>query len=133
MEITIDNLIFFSNFDSGNLAKVEKCRSNPNNSNVNEFDVWTSPDCANTIYENDYSSWFYFGIRGSVSDSILKINIINMNKQVKLYSQGMAPFVKVIPELPTWKRISDPVSYKVRTSREMMIISLIAIICNLNV
>lgn len=114
METTIDNLIFFSNFDSGNLAKVEKCRNDTSNDGgVNEFNVWTSPDCANTIYENDYSSWFYFGIRGSISNNLLKINVINMNKQAKLYNQGMTPLVRVVPELPIWKRISDPVSYKV--------------------
>ncbi|EDV28996.1 uncharacterized protein TRIADDRAFT_19682 [Trichoplax adhaerens] len=117
MEIDIDGLTFFSNFDSGNLANVEKCRGNSNSDNVCEFNVWTSPDCANTPYEKDYSSWFYFGIRGNVPNKKLQINVVNMNKQVRLYSQGMAPLVKSIPEQSFWKRISNPVNYKVENGR----------------
>ncbi|XP_004451530.1 cytosolic carboxypeptidase-like protein 5 isoform X3 [Dasypus novemcinctus] len=32
---------------------------------------------------------------------------MNMNKQSKLYSQGMAPFVRTVPTRPRWERIRD--------------------------
>lgn len=52
-------------------------------------------------------SWFYFGIRGWQSNRLIKINIMNMNKQGKLYSQGLAPIVRILPGKPKWERIRD--------------------------
>uniref|UniRef100_A0A8D2JB73 tubulin-glutamate carboxypeptidase n=1 Tax=Varanus komodoensis TaxID=61221 RepID=A0A8D2JB73_VARKO len=37
----------------------------------------------------------------------IKIHIVNMNKQTKLYSQGMAPLVKTVPARPRWERIRE--------------------------
>ena len=48
-----------SDFDSGNLAKVEKVEKCDN-----EFNLWTLPDCANTPYENGNRTWFYFSVKG---------------------------------------------------------------------
>uniref|UniRef100_A0A2K5D5A6 tubulin-glutamate carboxypeptidase n=1 Tax=Aotus nancymaae TaxID=37293 RepID=A0A2K5D5A6_AOTNA len=52
-------------------------------------------------------SWFYFSVRGGTPGKLIKINIMNMNKQSKLYSQGMAPFVRTLPTRPRWERIRD--------------------------
>ncbi|XP_051832252.1 cytosolic carboxypeptidase-like protein 5 isoform X6 [Antechinus flavipes] len=52
-------------------------------------------------------SWFYFSVRGGIPGKLIKINIMNMNKQSKLYSQGMAPFVRTLPTRPRWERIRD--------------------------
>ncbi|KAG7244305.1 hypothetical protein INR49_004445 [Caranx melampygus] len=110
MEARFGNIVFSSKFDSGNLARVEKVEkgssspssdtassgSAPSGSTISpdyEFNVWTQPDCTGTEHENGNRSWFYFSVRGAVPGKILKINVMNMNNQRKLYSQGMAPLI----------------------------------------
>ncbi|XP_029902487.1 cytosolic carboxypeptidase-like protein 5 isoform X2 [Myripristis murdjan] len=124
MEARFGNMVFSSSFDSGNLARVEKVdRSNlcppvdapsagsaPSGPSITpdyEFNVWTQPDCAGTENENGNRSWFYFSVRGAVPGKILKINVMNMNKQSKLYSQGMAPLVRTLPGKTRWERVRD--------------------------
>ncbi|KAM4692949.1 cytosolic carboxypeptidase-like protein 5 [Discoglossus pictus] len=129
MEIRCGGLLFSSKFDSGNLARVEKVeraeaegdavsgRGTNGGANTGigsfpppadyEFNVWTKPDCAETEYENGNRSWFYFSVRGGAPGKLIKINVMNMNKQSKLYSQGMAPFVRTVPIRSRWERIRD--------------------------
>ncbi|XP_028730330.1 cytosolic carboxypeptidase-like protein 5 isoform X1 [Peromyscus leucopus] len=123
MELRCGGLLFSSRFDSGNLAHVEKVEPVPSDgegaggvasaptggiaSPDYEFNVWTRPDCAETEFENGNRSWFYFSVRGGTPGRLIKINIMNMNKQSKLYSQGMAPFVRTLPSRPRWERIRD--------------------------
>ena len=42
-----------------------------------------------------------------------RFNILNMNKQSRLYQQGMAPMVKVTPGRGGWERLRERVDYKV--------------------
>ncbi|XP_029452156.1 cytosolic carboxypeptidase-like protein 5 isoform X2 [Rhinatrema bivittatum] len=128
MEIRCGGLLFSSKFDSGNLARVEKVQHQDgdgdaagNGSSMSggllptldyDFNVWTKPDCAETEYENGNRSWFYFSVRGGVPGKLIKINIMNMNKQSKLYSQGMAPLVKTLPVKPRWERVRDRPTYE---------------------
>lgn len=124
MELRCGGLLFSSRFDSGNLAHVEKVEtvssdgegvggvataptSGSPSSPDYEFNVWTRPDCAETEYENGNRSWFYFSVRGGTPGKLIKINIMNMNKQSKLYSQGMAPFVRTLPSRPRWERVRE--------------------------
>ncbi|KAM3860913.1 cytosolic carboxypeptidase-like protein 5 [Diretmus argenteus] len=124
MEARFGNVVFSSDFDSGNLARVEKVErgnacssadmpsagsapSGPNLTSDYEFNVWTQPDCAGTEHENGNRSWFYFSVRGAVPGKMLKINVMNMNKQSKLYSQGMAPVVRTLPGKSRWERVRD--------------------------
>uniref|UniRef100_A0A672IR14 Cytosolic carboxypeptidase-like protein 5 n=1 Tax=Salarias fasciatus TaxID=181472 RepID=A0A672IR14_SALFA len=124
MEARFGNIVFSSKFDSGNLARVEKVDkgnssptsdtassgSSSSGSNLSpdyEFNVWTQPDCASTEHENGNRSWFYFSVRGAAPGKILKINVMNMNNQRKLYSQGMAPLVRTLPGKNRWERIRD--------------------------
>lgn len=58
-------------------------------------------------------SWFYFSVRGGAPGKLIKINIMNMNKQSKLYSQGMAPFVRTVPTRPRWERVRDRPTFEV--------------------
>lgn len=58
-------------------------------------------------------SWFYFSVRGGIPGKLIKINIMNMNKQSKLYSQGMAPFVRTLPSRPRWERVRDRPTFEV--------------------
>ncbi|XP_070591062.1 cytosolic carboxypeptidase-like protein 5 isoform X7 [Erythrolamprus reginae] len=137
MEIRCGGLLFSSKFDSGNLAHVEKVEHQEgdgdnslngsgsiNTSSVSvvfgnslptadyEFNVWTKPDCGDTEYENGNRSWFYFSVRGGMPGKLIKIHIVNMNKQTKLYSQGMTPLVKTVPIKPRWERIRERPSYE---------------------
>ncbi|XP_074471124.1 cytosolic carboxypeptidase-like protein 5 isoform X2 [Sebastes fasciatus] len=124
MEARFANIVFSSKFDSGNLAcveKVEKGSSSPpteiapsgtalSGSNLTpdyEFNVWTQPDCGGTEHENGNRSWFYFSVRGAAPGKILKINVMNMNNQRKLYSQGMAPLVRTLPGKNRWERVRE--------------------------
>ncbi|XP_057679243.1 cytosolic carboxypeptidase-like protein 5 isoform X2 [Corythoichthys intestinalis] len=120
MEARFGNIVFSSKFDSGNLARVEKVRCAPNTYNEStpaggaasnvpdyEFNVWTQPDCAGTEYENGNRSWFYFSVHGTAPGKLLKINVMNMNNQRKLYNQGMAPLVRTLPGKNKWERIRD--------------------------
>ncbi|XP_063243538.1 cytosolic carboxypeptidase-like protein 5 [Bacillus rossius redtenbacheri] len=119
---------FISSFDSGNLAHVELVPKNENaapnsaektvgndsdDSPDYEFNIWTKPDCAGTEYENNNSTWFYFGIKGGTPCAQVKLNLMNLNKQCKMYSQGMAPVWRVVPGRSHWDRIRDRPTYLV--------------------
>ncbi|XP_072714194.1 cytosolic carboxypeptidase-like protein 5 isoform X3 [Ciconia boyciana] len=123
MEIRCGGLLFSSRFDSGNLAHVEQVE--PPGAGRGpaawgaalpaadyEFNVWTRPDCAHTEYENGNRSWFYFSVRGGAPGKLIKLHILNMNKQSRLYSQGMSPFVRTLPVRPRWERIRERPSFE---------------------
>lgn len=59
-------------------------------------------------------SWFYFSVRGGAPGKLIKLHILNMNKQSRLYSQGMSPFVRTLPVRPRWERIRERPSFEVR-------------------
>jgi len=118
MEERVGPLTFFSNFDSGNLARVERVKQadcEDGNEEMGsfqsvpdyEYNVWTWPDAVGTEYENLNRTWFHFGVKGGSSGKLLKINIMNLNRQGKLYNQGMSPFVKIVPGRNRWERIRD--------------------------
>ncbi|XP_055528616.1 uncharacterized protein LOC129720831 isoform X2 [Wyeomyia smithii] len=77
-----------------------------------EFNLWTRPDCAGTPYENQNRTWFYFAVTGGRPHQIVKFNVMNLNKQAKLFSQGMHPVMKVGPG-GRWERTKDKPSYAV--------------------
>lgn len=52
-------------------------------------------------------SWFHFSVQGMAPGKLLKINVMNMNNQRKLYSQGMAPLVRTFPGKNKWERVRD--------------------------
>ncbi|KAM3961003.1 LOW QUALITY PROTEIN: cytosolic carboxypeptidase-like protein 5 [Aphomia sociella] len=129
---------FIHNFDSGNLGHVERVpteliapcvnpKTNATETPDYEFNLWTRPDCAGTEFENGNRTWFYFGVQATESAVLVRLNLINLNKQGKMYNQGMAPVTRTLPGKPQWERIRDrPVhstddntftlSFKYRTS-----------------
>ncbi|XP_059472079.1 cytosolic carboxypeptidase-like protein 5 [Neocloeon triangulifer] len=118
MEVECEGFTFTSKFDSGNLDRVEfvpKNRPENHNGKTNsasehqdfEFNLWTKPDCGHTEFENGNRTWFYFGIKGGPPFSLVKLNIMNMNRQHKMFSEGMAPVFKVVPGRNHWERIHD--------------------------
>ncbi|XP_044009366.1 cytosolic carboxypeptidase-like protein 5 isoform X2 [Aphidius gifuensis] len=122
-EIPCGNCIFYNNFDSANLAKVEpvkqldttkgdgKSPKTNDNTPDYEFNIWTKHDCQGTEYQNTNRTWFYFGIKTPTAGSLVKLNILNLNKQSKMFSQGMCPVIKVVPGQQNWERIRDKPSY----------------------
>lgn len=66
------------------------------------------------VLSDHFRSWFYFSVRGIAPGKVLKINVMNMNKQSKLYSQGMAPFVRTLPIKTRWERIRERPTFEVR-------------------
>ena len=87
MNDTVGQFHFHSNFDSGNLARVEKSEKNDN-----EFNLWTTPDCANTPFENGNRTWFYFGVKGT--NSILKI-VYNHKIKLKTIKLFQDPVIRL--------------------------------------
>lgn len=53
-----------------------------------------------------------FSIHGGKSFQACKINVVNLNKQAKLFSQGMHPVMKV-SENGKWERMKDNPTYVV--------------------
>lgn len=112
---------FFSNFDSANLSRIEyvpcfESASQSSRSTVHdvhdvEFNIWTKPDCFGTEFENANRTWFYFGIRANAPELIVKLNLVDLNRQGKMYSQGMAPVYRIVPGKLQWERVRDKPSY----------------------
>ncbi|XP_065842968.1 cytosolic carboxypeptidase-like protein 5 isoform X2 [Oscarella lobularis] len=115
IEATLGPFAFTSKFDSGNLARVEALFDVQNvheATNEFEFNVWTSPDCAGTPHANGNRTWFYFGVTGSkLAHKTIRINVMNMNRQTKLYAQGHAPMTRTVflggGGKTKWERVRD--------------------------
>lgn len=78
-----------------------------------EFNVWTKPDCHGTPFENGNRTWFYFGMKAPESSLLVRFNMVDLNRQGKMYSQGMAPVFRILPGKPKWDRILDKPVYNV--------------------
>ncbi|KAG8225707.1 hypothetical protein J437_LFUL001741 [Ladona fulva] len=112
MESKVEGLTFSSNFDSGNLARVEstaptKQGKSPNSPIVDlEFNLWTKVDAANTEFQNSFRSWFFFSVKGSKQPSLVKFNIQNLNKHSKVFTNNMYPVYMVCGQ-HRWQRIKE--------------------------
>ncbi|XP_012528940.1 cytosolic carboxypeptidase-like protein 5 [Monomorium pharaonis] len=130
--ITCGGFVFFNNFDSANLAKVEPVwipdtfekdvyesegkSTNTLNSkgmldSVYEFNLWTKHDCHGTQFQSSLRTWFYFGVQSNRPSVLVKFNIVNLNKQVKMFSQGMCPVYRIVPGHLHWERIREKPTY----------------------
>ncbi|CAF0953594.1 unnamed protein product [Rotaria sordida] len=69
-----------------------------------EFNVWTKRDCEGTPRINGNRSWFYFGVKGGYGKCI-RFNIMNLNRQGKLFEMGMLPVFRTVPGHEKWSRI----------------------------
>ncbi|XP_018375422.1 PREDICTED: cytosolic carboxypeptidase-like protein 5 [Trachymyrmex cornetzi] len=130
--ITCGGFVFLNNFDSANLAKVEPVKipenlekdvyeiegktTNKLNSKDTldyEFNLWTKHDCHGTQFQNNNRTWFYFGVKSNHPSVSVRFNIVNLNKQVKMFSQGMCPVFKIVPGHLHWERIRERPTYTV--------------------
>ncbi|GAA48396.1 cytosolic carboxypeptidase-like protein 5 [Clonorchis sinensis] len=81
-----------------------------------DFKVWTMPDCAGTQFENGNRTWFHFFVRGYTPGKIMRITVMNMNKQAKIYSQGYSPLYRVCRSTLSqsrWQRIRDRPAWEI--------------------
>ncbi|XP_050539275.1 cytosolic carboxypeptidase-like protein 5 [Daktulosphaira vitifoliae] len=129
---TYDLYTILSNFESANLARVKYIhRQTPGIDDDLEFYLWTKPDCSGTEFECNYRSWFYFAIKGGIPGIAVRLNIVNLNKQSKMYSQGMTPVFKVDlgkNEKPnkkffkgSWSRIKEIPTYQANEKNEFVL------------
>ena len=56
-----------------------------------EFLLRTAPDCAGTPFETGNKTWFYFGVRGIAVGETVRVTLLNLNKQSKLFAAGFKP------------------------------------------
>lgn len=57
---------------------------------------WAYPDGYGTPFENGNKSWFYFSVRNYAPGSVIRISIMNVNRQSRIYSQGYSPVFNVM-------------------------------------
>ena len=95
-----DKIEFCSEFDSGNIAKVER-------SSTRNYMLWIGPDCMSTQVENTCRSWFYFKLTVSEPQSISFL-IKNLNLQFKVFREGMKPVYRTNGR---WERIPGSISF----------------------
>ena len=103
-------LKFRADFDSSNLADVIKC------TNKDEYDLWIRPDCSGQACETKHRTWFYFGLSGVAPGQVLNFNVVNMNKQSKLFSFDMRPVFFTPGVSEQWEQISESVEYQMVNS-----------------
>lgn len=58
-------------------------------------------------------TWFYFGVRGGHGKWV-KFNIMNLNRQGRLFEMGMLPVFKTVPGHEKWSRIYTRPTWQVR-------------------
>ncbi|XP_063718437.1 cytosolic carboxypeptidase-like protein 5 isoform X2 [Symsagittifera roscoffensis] len=76
-----------------------------------EVNCWTRRDAAGTEFENGNRTWFYFAVKGAPSGKYVKMNMMNLNRQFRLFQQGMCPVYRVLPQKPNWDRIREKPTY----------------------
>lgn len=110
---TFGEVTFSSEFDSGNLDRVEPV--DKEDAVPLAFALWTAPDCAGTEFENGNSSWYYFKVvtQANFEGNTLRLTIMNLNKQLRLYQQGFSPIFKTFPGRNRWERLRGPLNIEV--------------------
>ncbi|CAM9717313.1 unnamed protein product, partial [Heterosigma akashiwo] len=103
-KITIDGITFSSDFDSGNLGRVER-------DDRGRFRVWPAPDCQGTEHQRKSCLWWYFSVRGGEPNQKIRIVVMNVGKAIALYKHGMRPVARRGVQ-GGWARLKTPVACK---------------------
>lgn len=91
-----DTLVFNSQFESGNLARVDRILNEP------EEIVTNTSDLSSHIYEciiqpdlnnSAYRQWFYFSIKNATPGRSYTFSLVNLNKSNSLFAAGQQPVV----------------------------------------
>ena len=94
--VSLGGLTFSSEFDSGNLARVEQRGDS-------EFALWTSGDT-----DGARGTWFAFAVRGATRGRVLHFLIHNLTLH-KLWRHNMKPVWRALPSKPGWSRVRQAV------------------------
>jgi hypothetical protein len=78
------DITFSSNFDNGNLARVERVPNRPF-----EFKIWTAPDNMGTEHQSRHCAWFHFSVSGAPVGCVLRIQVVNGGNHSGLYKHDM--------------------------------------------
>lgn len=100
----IDNLLFFSNFDSGNMYKAEKTSNN-------SYEIQISADAA-CAGLSSYRVWFYFGVKGFKKGSSIRLSISNLSYLKAFNSPSYRPVWRCLPSAVEWQRIQGETLYE---------------------
>jgi hypothetical protein len=88
---SFDNgVTFSSNFDNGNVARVERLANRPY-----EFKIWSAPDNMGTSYQSKHCAWFYFVVTGLPVGCVLRIQVVNASNHSGLYKHDMVSEILV--------------------------------------
>lgn len=79
-----NGITFSSNFDNGNLARVERFPNRPF-----DFKIWTAPDNMGTPHQSRHCAWFHFLVTGAPMGCIIRIQVVNANGSSGLYKHDM--------------------------------------------
>ena len=99
-----DNIVFSSNFDNGNLARVDRVKASSY-----EFRIWTAPDNMGTSFQSKHNAWFHFVVSGVPSGSTLRMTIVNASPHSGLYKHDMRPVYRSNSTNHKWCRIKTSV------------------------
>ena len=84
---TFENgVTFSSNFDNGNLQKVEE------STKPYDYRIWTCPDNFGTPHQSKHNAWFHFVVTGLPQGVVLRIQIVNASNHGGLYKHDMVCF-----------------------------------------
>ena len=107
MKTLLGELLFSSDFDSGNLESISSVANAV--PNVLEFNATIAQDCAGTSYINENRTWFYFSVVGGRPGLTMVLNLVNMNNQARMYAQGFSPVTRCEHKgklkLTNWERL----------------------------
>ena len=114
MKEEVGGLLFDSDFDSGNLGRVEE-------TGPNEYVCTVCCDCEGTPYVNTNSSWFYFRIKGGSRGRTVTLQVKTQNAQTKLYGFDMRPVMQVGEG--SWSRITTRPETEVSPNQQTFFIT----------
>jgi len=103
----LEDATFFSDFDSGNLARVE--RTAFHSVRCKQYEVWVAPDAVDGG-NGAYRTWFHFGIKELETPAFVKLTIVNLTPMKCLYATRYRPVWKVGAE--EWKPVESEVVYE---------------------
>ncbi|CAN0106218.1 unnamed protein product, partial [Hapterophycus canaliculatus] len=96
---------FFSSFESANLLR--SVQRGPA-----EYDLFLRPD----LHTHGHTQWFYFAVRGTVGDCVVKFNVVNLTKPDSLFAMGMRPVLYSHKDAAErglgWRRCGHGIDYR---------------------